>query len=132
MAAAAKLRGAEAPAAIAADRDADDVVALRIERLEDRARREQRDVVLARAAPGDERDAEATAHGGVVVVPVVGAPVESWPTVSVISVFFGACVPPAGVSLRTTPSEFGSDTGWYTTLSRKPEDLSVCSAVPRS
>src|SRR5712691_11798152 len=100
------------PAAVAADRDADDVVTLRIERLEHRARREQRDVVLARAAAGDERDAEAPAHGVVVVVPVVVPPLASWPTVSVITVFFGCCRPPCGAWLRTTPSAFGSLTGW--------------------
>src|SRR4051794_34240614 len=103
MPAPAKLRGAEAPPSVAANCDADDVVPVRIERLEHRARREQRDVVLARAAAGDERDAETPAHGVVVVVPVVVSPVGSWPTVSVISVFFGAWVPPCGVWLSTTP-----------------------------
>src|SRR5712671_5568965 len=98
---------AKCPAAVAADRDADDVVALRVECLEHRARREERDVVLARTAARNERDAEAPAHGVVVVVPVVVPPLESWPTVSVTSVFFGACVPPCGAWLNTTPSEFG-------------------------
>jgi hypothetical protein len=68
-----RSRGAslERPAAVAADRDADHVVPLRIERREDGAGRGERDLVLARAPAGEEGDAESLRHGVVVVVAVV-------------------------------------------------------------
>ena len=57
-------RGAlsELPAAVAPDRHGHRLVALRVERLEHRARRRERDVVLARPAAGEDRDADAPRH----------------------------------------------------------------------
>ena len=101
--------GLERPPAVAADGDVHDVVALGVERLEHRARREQRDVVLARAAAREQGDAEPAAHGvggGL----VGGPPGFSWPTVSVTTVFAGCCEPPCGDWLSTTPSAVGSVT----------------------
>ena len=69
--------------------------------------------MLARAAAREDRNAEPAAHGVVVVVPVVVVPpVVKRPTVSVISVCGGCCVPPGGVWLSTIPSEFASVTSW--------------------
>ena len=99
--------GLERPPAVAADGDVHDLVALGIERLQHRARREQRDVVLARAAAREQGDAEPAAHGVVVVVSV---PDTSCPTVSVTTVFAGCCEPPCGDWLSTTPSAVGSVT----------------------
>ena len=63
--------GLERPAAVAADRDRRRLVALGVERLEHRAGRRERDLVLARAPAGDDRDPDAPAHGIVVVGCVV-------------------------------------------------------------
>ena len=57
--------GLERPAAVAADRDADDVVPLRVERREHRAGGGEGDVVLARAAAREQRDAKAPGHPAV-------------------------------------------------------------------
>ncbi len=56
----------------------------------------------------------------------------SLPTTSVTTVLAGSCAPPAGVWLRTTPSEFGSVTSCVITCERKPDACSVCCAEPRS
>src|SRR5262249_33714079 len=52
----------ERPGAVAADLDGHRVVAGRVERIDDRAGRGQRDLVLARPAAGDDRD-PAPVHG---------------------------------------------------------------------
>src|SRR5207302_4503981 len=57
--------GVELPAPVAADRDRRRLVAARIERLEHRARRGERDLVLARAPAHQHRDAPALDHPGV-------------------------------------------------------------------
>ena len=57
------LAAAELPAAVAADLDRDRVVALGVERVQDRARRGERDLVLARAAAHDDGDRDADAAG---------------------------------------------------------------------
>ena len=98
----------EGPAAVAGDGDAHDLVALRVERCEHRAGRRERDLVLARAAAGEQGHAEPAAHG--VVVVVVVAPFTMRPTVSVTMVFGAACVPPCGLWASTIPSELGSVT----------------------
>ena len=64
-------RPSERPAAVAADRDRRRLVPLRIERLEHRAGRGERDLVLAGAPAGDDGDPDAPGHG-VGVVAVVG------------------------------------------------------------
>src|SRR5207244_4218668 len=76
-------RSLELPAPVAADCDARDLVAVGIERLQHRPRRRERDLVLGRAAAGDQRDPNAAvaAHGVGVVVGVVSW--TKWPTVIV-------------------------------------------------
>jgi hypothetical protein len=59
----ARLAGLELPLPLAVDLDRHGVVSIRIQRLEHGARRGDRDVVLARAAPADDGDPDAAAHG---------------------------------------------------------------------
>ena len=125
-------RRLERPAAVAADRDVHDVVALRIERLEHRAGGGEGDVVLARAAAREQRDAEPAAHGvvGVVVVSVVvvGAGVAA-DGQRRRRVFAGACEPPCGI-LREHDAVLVR-VGHVLVDRRcdlKPEAWSVCSA----
>src|SRR5438128_845101 len=118
--------GAECPAAVAADRDRHRLVQVRIQRREHRARRGERDVMFARAAAGDDRDADAARHGGGGVVVV--APVK-WPTVSVTVVPGFACVPDAGSCVITMPSLDGSCVSCWMTRTLKPADCSVLVAL---
>src|SRR5579872_6141802 len=98
-------RGAvrERPAAVPGDRDAQDLVPLGIERGKDGAGGRERDLVLARAAPGEQTDPEPSRHGvvDVVVVVAVEPPVTMRPTVSVTVEPGFSCVLPFGLSART-------------------------------
>src|SRR5713101_7811536 len=121
--------GAELPAAVAADRDRHRLVQLGVQRLEHRSGRRERDLVLARAAAGDDGDADAARHGGggvVVVVPV------KWPTVNVTVVPGFACVPEVGSCVITMPSLDGSWVFCWTTRTLKPAASSVVVALPAS
>ena len=74
---AAPAAGGSAQRAVAADLDRLRLVALRVERLDDRARRRERDLVLARASAGEHGDAErarvtVSSAASVVVVVSVG------------------------------------------------------------
>src|SRR5580765_1243341 len=113
------LAGAELPAAVATDCHRDDVIALGIERLEYRAGRGQRDVVLGRAAARQDGDPGARHYGG---PGVVGAP--NLPTAIVTTLPGAAWVPPGGSWVWTIPSWLGSVTGWVTMCTPKPEALS--------
>ena len=105
----------ETPVAVAVDLDGDDVVARPPETLDDAPCGLDRDVVLARAAAEEHRDA-APRHGVVVVVVgvvgTVGVVVTfcSRPIVSVTAVFWAALVPPIGSCASTIPSSVGSVT----------------------
>ena len=118
--------------AVAADGDVDDVVALRIERLEHRAGGGEGDVVLARAAAREQRDAEPAAHGVVVVV-VVSVCVGVAPDGQVHD---ASSAPPArrrpGSCASTVPTWFGSDTSCSVTCHLKPDAWSCCCAEARS
>src|SRR5713226_3552988 len=107
--------GAKLPAAVAADCDRHRLVQLGIQRLEHRARRCQRDLVLARAAAGDDRDADAARHG----------PAMKRPTVSVTVVPGFACVPDTGSCVITIPSSDGSCVSCWMTRTLKPAASSV-------
>ena len=65
--------GWQRPGTVAPDLDHPGLVAVGVERLDDRARRRERDLVLARASTGEHRHAQPRRHGGggVVVVSVV-------------------------------------------------------------
>src|SRR5438876_2788633 len=121
--------GAELPAAVAADRHRHRLVQLGVERLEHRARGRERDLVLARAAAGQDGDADAARHGGGGVVVVVPT---KWPTVSVTVVPGFACVPDTGSCVSTMPSLDGSWVSCWTTRTLKPVASSVVVALPTS
>src|SRR5437867_3494834 len=72
---------------VAVDLDRDGLEALRIEALDHGARGLERDLVLARAAARDDRDANLPAHGVVVVVGVVVSVVCSLNRPTVITTF---------------------------------------------
>src|SRR4029077_18612034 len=101
------------------DSHRDDVIALGIERLEYRAGRGQRDVVLGRAAARQDGDPGARHYGG---SGVVGAP--NLPTAIVTTLPGAAWVPPGGSWVWTIPPWLGSVTGWVTMCTPKPEALS--------
>ena len=121
--------------AVAADRDVDDVVALGIERLEHRARRRERDLVLARAAAGEHGDADAAGSRSRGRAcrrrRRVGRRRRAGRRRASPSSFGGCCVPPAGVWLRTTPScgRIGHVAGGRPSQ-REARRLQVCSAEP--
>src|SRR5262249_52459909 len=115
----------ELPAPVAADSDRDDVVALRVEELEHRPSRRERDVVLARTPAGEDGDAEAPAHGG---GPGCCPCCDSFPTTIVTTVPGGACVPPGGSCESTIPSCDWSVTGCVTMCTLNPEAVSCCCA----
>src|SRR5262245_9698544 len=110
--------GFELPAAVAPDRDRRHVGAVGVQRLEPGACGRQRDLVLARAAAGDQCEAQlalrsSVAHG--VAGGVVAAVSVCWtsrPTVSVITVPAGALSPAPGLCVITTPSSEPSVVSW--------------------
>ena len=101
----------ELPAARLVDLDDDGLVPLGIERGDHRARRRERDLVLARTTAREHGHANAWAHGiGVVsvVVSVVVVGSTKRPTKRVTIVFGSACDPPTGSCAFTMPSSVKS------------------------
>src|SRR5207248_6515007 len=120
----------ELPTPVATDQYADDVVAFGIQCVAHRARRRQRDLVLARPPTREECHSQAAGQrqGVVVAAAVVVAlqPVDSHrPTTSVTLEPGFACVPPSGRSSSTIWSWLGSLTGWYVNFTLKPSPCSV-------
>src|SRR5262245_34356892 len=111
----------ERPAPVASDLDRHRLVAGRVERLDHRLRRRERDLVLARAPTHDDRDADPRHQGG-----------TSRPTTIVTVVPGFAFLPPSGSCVRTSPSWFGSVVSWSCTSTLKPDCWSTCVAEASS
>ena len=120
------VSGRELPAPVVADLDLDGLVAGRVERIEDGSGRGDRDLVLARSAAHDHRDADALRHGVVVVVSVLV--LVRRPTKIVTTEFGGAFDPPGGSCVWTMPSCVGSATGCDTIWTPKPDAFSCACA----
>ena len=96
--------GRELPVPVAPDSDRGDVVPRRVERGGDGARRGEADLVLARAAAGEDGHTKLPGHEvGVVVVVWFVDPLNR-PTKRVTTAAGFAWVPPAGSWEMTTPS----------------------------
>ncbi len=119
-------REASSQRPVAVDLDHDRLVAVRVERGHDRARRRDRDVVLARASAREDGDPYAPAHGSVVVVST------KRPTKRVTSELGLAWVLPTGSCETTMPSNVGSSVSSSTTRVRKPACSSVVCAMATS
>src|SRR5205085_2773759 len=109
---------AELPLPVAADRDGRDLVLLRIEPFEHGPRGRERDLMLARAAAREHRDADPGRHQGV-----------SLPTTIVTVEPCGACVFPSGFCVSTMPSCEGSIVCCVSTRTLKPDACSSLCAV---
>src|SRR4051812_46143467 len=117
------------PAAVAADLDGDRLVPLRVERVQHRPRRGERDLVLGRASAQQHGHADAATHG---LGGGGGSPVGKLPTV-IVTVEPGlAFVPPVGDWLSTMPPSPGSVTSCRTIRATKPALSSVDCADPSS
>ena len=133
------IAGRQRPGAVASDLDHPRLVAGGIERLDDRARRGERDLVLARAATGEHGHADAAASRrrsgssssscrsvSVVVVSTGGA--TYFPTNSVTTVFGSCWLLPTGSWEITTPSNVSTSVSCGVTSTLNPAAFRVAVA----